>query len=172
MASLNTKKPLAMAVAIKAEVEQRFAASAIAVTLGQDSDGFPTLLITDANPVNTEANLLVRIRQVQDDTGRVDAVGLAQKIFSPHRAEVLRQGIAATPSAIDSSVRAPVAPTEMQQIVHACVFGMLAKFGLQIDLWNQVAADASSVVANANWASAKKTAEVRSSALNPLIADV
>jgi len=57
-----------------------------------DSDGYPVLLITaDATPTTVEANVILRIRPMQDDIARTDGLGLPQRVYTPFQLEVIGQ---------------------------------------------------------------------------------
>jgi len=104
-----------------------------------DADGFPQLNVAAGGE-----SIFIAI-VADGNAGRVDGLGLAQRVYSPHICQLLED---ATPS--DNGVRA--------KVMAAC-----AKLGMKLQLWEIAGIGGSFTLAGASM-----TAEIRSDEINPL----
>lgn len=114
-----------------------------------------TILITENAPaVDAEANMLIRIKPIDDDIARKDAFGLAQRVYNPHISQIcLEEG----------------ADADLRDLLAKVVFELSRK-GLGIQVFEQ-AAGASPVATEADFDTATKLYEIRD-LLNPATGEV
>jgi len=95
-------KAQAMARDLAVRLQNRI--SGLTITQGLDSDSFPTLQLTVSSK-----SMWIRIRtdyQESEGEGKVDALGLGQRVYTPHLTEVLEEAAATPPTAATLNMRA------------------------------------------------------------------
>jgi hypothetical protein len=123
------------------ELSQRLKLSIadLAIEEALDANGMPELKIEKGSEA-----ILVKIETL-DNAGRVDGLGLPQRVYSPHKCTILQADAAS-----DLEVRA--------KVLAAC-----AKLGMKLMVY-----EAAAVPASWDLAGATKTAEIASDEINPL----
>lgn len=97
------------------ELKQRLSLSVSGLTVSEDVDanGFPALKF-----VKSGETIFVKISTLPMPTGRVDGLGLPQRAYSPHQAQMLQDGDTVT----NKELRA--------KVLAAC-----AKLGMKLEIW-------------------------------------
>jgi hypothetical protein len=106
-----------------------------------------------AAPVDGENNMIIRVKPMEDDIARKDALGLAQRVYNPQICEILLEEGA----------------TGLQKQLSEAIFE-ISKAGLAIDVWQQ-AASSDPVESEADFTGATKLFSLKD-LLNPTLADV
>lgn len=124
------------------ELKQRLqlSLSAAAFTDALDNNGLPSLKI-----VKGSETMFIKI-DLYDNAGRVDGLGLAQRVYSPHKCQILQDE-----------------DTISDKAMRAIVLAACAKLGMKIELWEKATLPSSFDLAGATLA-----AEIRSDEINPL----
>jgi len=99
-----------------------------------DANGFPVLLLSDSTPAVGEDNILIKIRTIVADWQPKDALGLDQRVYTPHVAEILLQKNATTTITSTPATIAQV-QTEIARM------GLGARLLAQADATNAVVAE-------------------------------
>lgn len=131
------------------ELRQRLSLSIPAATFVDDLDAnsMPILVVSHASEKQ-----FIKIETL-DNAGRVDALGLPQRVYSPHKCSLIREATATPPADILG-----------REIVSAAI----AKLGMEIDIY-----EGTGVKTAANYAAAEAlaptvTVKIRSDEINPL----
>ena len=148
-------KAQAMARDLAVRLQNRI--SGATITQGLDSDRFPTLQVSIGSK-----SAFVRIRtdyQRTDEDGHVDALGLQQRVYTPHVTELIREAAATPPDA---------STVDMQ----AQLLAEVGKNGTKV-----LVSEATGVEDAANFAAALAltptlVSTIRSDDINPLTAQV
>ena len=118
-------------------------------------DSQSVLIAWSSSYANDEANILVRIQPRTDDTGRVNAIGQPQQVFSPVVAQILMEEDSANPGQIVEG--ATYADRVSQRKRFVVLAAELARMGLKMEFWRENSAvHASLPVDAAAWSSATK----------------
>jgi len=128
-------------------------AAGVAIEESVDADRFPTLKCSVG-----AKSVFVRIstdHERSEDDGSVDALGLAQRVYAPHKCELLQEEAATPPDASTLAMR-------------AVVLAECAKLGMKL-----VIREGAGVEDAADWAAADVAADalpivIRSSDIHPL----
>jgi hypothetical protein len=131
--------------------------SPMVITQGLDSDSFPTLQLTISGD-----SVWIRIRtdyMESEAEGKVDALGLGQRVYTPHVTELLQEAAATPPAAGTLNMRAQA-------------LAEVSKNGTQV-----LVMEGTGVQTAANYAAAlalatTTVATIRSDDINPLTAQV
>jgi hypothetical protein len=123
------------------ELKQRLSLSLAGAVMSDalDANGNPSLKI-----VLSGETQFVHVEAL-DNAGRVDALGLAQRSYSPHVCQILRDTVAADAAARD-------------KVLAACT-----KLGMKLEIWEIAAVPASFTLAGA-----AKAYEISADEINPL----
>lgn len=124
------------------ELKQRLQLSVAGAALSDslDSSGLPVVKLTKGSE-----SIFVKIG-LADNAGRVDGLGLAQRVYSPHVAQLLQEKSA---SATELEARA--------EVLAAC-----AKLGMKLEVWEKA------TPASFDLTGATKVATIASDEINPL----
>jgi hypothetical protein len=127
-----------------------------------DADGYPILKILGAaTPSTVTDNLLLRIRPLKDDQDKKDALGLDQRVFGPHKLDILKQKTASTDTPANKPVdQSGLADADDQAANMAAVLFEASKQAMVIRILDQ-ADNTDAVVAKAHLASAVLVQELR-----------
>jgi len=99
-----------------------------------DASGFPVLLLSDGSAAVGEDNILIKIRTIIAEWQPKDALGLDQRVYTPHVAEILLQKNATTTITTTPATVAQV-QTEIGRM------GLGARLLAQADATNAVVAE-------------------------------
>lgn len=118
-----------------------------------DSDRFPTLKCTVASE-----SVFIRIStdfERSEEDGHVDALGLAQTVYAPHKAELLQEDAATAPSATYIELQSKA-------------LFELSKLGTKLLIKSGTGVKDDTSFADAEAAATTTVAEIRSNDINPL----
>ena len=124
------------------------------ITEDLDSDRFPTLKCTVA-----AESVFIRIStdfERSEDDGHVDALGLAQTVYAPHKAELLQEEESTT----------PLTATYLE--LQAKALFELSKLGTKLIIKSGAGVKDDTNFADAETAATTIVAEIRSNDINPL----
>ena len=109
-------KAQAMARRFKQQMEISIAGMSIAESF--DADGYPVLTVSGGT------DTLYVFVQNRGNAGRVDALGLPQRAYSPHKVVILREDIASTEVPVDLALREKVTAEAV-------------KLGAKVEIWER-----------------------------------
>lgn len=112
------------------------------------------LISWSATPTQDQPNILIKIQPRQDDTGAIDALGMQQRVYSPHMAEVMFEEDSEEPGEI--CLGSNYAETFKFGALLATLTFELARAGLRQSYWIEDSAAHAGPINSAAWATAKK----------------
>lgn len=125
----------------------------IAIEEGLDADRFPTLKCSIG-----AKSLFIRLStdyERSEEDGHVDGLGLAQRVYSPHKCELLQEAAATPADATTLEMRA--------QALAEC-----SKLGMKLVVREGTAVEDAATYAAADAAAGTKVAEIKSDDIHPL----
>lgn len=140
-------KAQAMARELKSRIE--FQSASVSSSIARDANEMPTLIVTKGAD-----SIFIKI-QTDKNAGRVDALGLAQRSYSPHVVRFLRE----------------TAANQSQAEFQILALAEASKLGCKIEVWEKAVPAASDLPADVTAAvsGASKVAEIKSDMINPMI---
>ena len=120
-----------------------------------DSNGFPILVVSKG-----AEKLFLKIETIEQTPGRVDGLGLAQRVYSPHKAVLIQEAATAL-----------VVPTASELETRYKMLAQAAKLGMKVEVFEGVGVRSAADFAAA-LALGTKVVELKSHEIHPMTLSV